>query len=407
MSQPLIAFVWQRDRDALGRALAQQLLDAGHEVAVFVRGALSNVSSGAPVPGAARLGVAARTGATPRPAAAPLAAASSAKLREAPTLASAVKGAEVVLTLLSSPQEAEDVYLGEGGVFEKAHDAELFIDLGTSSPRLAKELYALAAVHDHCFVEAPLEISFKEPPDGGLAAPVLRAFAAGEPDSLKRALPLLGLLAPEVVDAGLPGCGVACKLASQIAVAGALMGVVESVTFALLAGVDPVRIPQILEHGAAASAVARAFGRRILDEEFYHGGDLRLFFNELTSALDVADTLELALPGLETAHQLYDLLVLIGGGKKGIHALALIYYDEKRCVAHGLDWELAQRAMDVYERANENCSGCAYGDDYDYDYDDEEDCDEDACGHSHRPRSSPHRPDDDDIPLMGGYFSSN
>jgi 3-hydroxyisobutyrate dehydrogenase len=318
-----------------------------------------------------------------------------------------VKGAEVVLTLLSSPQEAEDVYLGEGGVFEKAHDAGLFIDLGTSSPRLAKELYALAAVHDQCFVEAPLELSFQEPPADGLAPSALRAFAAGDPDSLQRALPVLGLLVPEVVDAGLPGCGVACKLASQIAVAGALMGVVEAVTFALLVGVEPARIPQVLEHGAASSVVARAFGKRILDEEFYQGGDLRLFFNELTSALDVADSLDLALPGLETAHQLYDLLVLIGGGKKGIHALALIYYDEKRCVAHGLDWELAQRAMDVYERANENCSGCAYGDDYEYDYDDDEDCDEDACGHSHRSRSSPHHPDDDDIPLMGGYFSSN
>jgi 3-hydroxyisobutyrate dehydrogenase len=361
----MIAFIWQRDWEALGSVFAQRLIDAGHDLTVCVRNGQS--------------GARASEAALPQGA------------QQAKSLTAAVESADVILTLLSTPQEVEDAYLGEGGIFEKAACASLFIDLSTSSPRLAKELYALAAVHDHSFVEAPVE--------GDIEAASFRILAAGEPDNLEKALPLLRILTPRVVEVGLPGNATTLKLASQIALAGAIMGVVEAVTFATVAGVEKEHILEIVNQGVAASTVTQAFGRRILDEDFYYGCDLRLFFDELTCALDAADELELALPGLETAHQLYDLLVLVGGGQKGIHALALIYYDEVRCAQHGLNWELAQRAMDVYERANEG-----YGD-YDYDYDDDDECDDPDCDHTHHHHY--HQYEDGERPSMGGFFSSN
>jgi 3-hydroxyisobutyrate dehydrogenase len=373
----MIAFIWQSDWEDVGLAFARRLADAGHELAVLCRG--GHKSSALSAAGAA--GAADTAGTTAR---APQALPSG--IRQARSLADAIGGAEAILTLLATPQEVEDVYLSNGGIFEKAAPASLFIDLSTSSPRLAKELYALAAVHDHSFVEAPFEGD----------AHSLRILVAGEPDNLARALPLLHILTPRVVVAGLPGSGMALKLASQIALAGALMGLVEAIAFATLSGVEKERVLEVVNESAAASAVARAFGQHILDEDFYHGLNLRLFFNDLTCALDAADDLDLALPGLETAHQLYDLLVLVGGGEKGIHALALIYCDEARCAQHGLNWELAQRAMDVYERASEG-----YDDYDDYDYDDEE-CDDPNCGHHHH-----HYHDEDERPSMGGFFSSN
>lgn len=359
----MIAFIWQSDRTALGSALAGKLVAAGFEVTGFV----TNEQKGSETAKAAL----------------------PAGVERAKSLATAIEGAELVLTLLSTTQEVEDVYLGGGGIFENATPTSLFIDLSTSSPRLARELHALAAVHDHGFVEAPFE--------GGDAATLasgdFRILAAGEPDTLTQARPYLQVLTPQITEVGLPGTGMAMKLASQVALANSLMGLVEAISFATLLGVESSRVLESLSQGAAASAVASAFGRRILDEEFYYGGDLHQFFNELTCALDAADELGLALPGLETAHQLYDLLILVGGGAMGIHALTLIYYDEERCSAYGLNWELAQRAMDVYERANDS----AYSD---YDYDDDDDCDDPNCHHHHDD-------DEDDFPSMGRYFSSN
>ncbi|MDR0347826.1 MAG: NAD(P)-dependent oxidoreductase [Coriobacteriales bacterium] len=367
----MIAFIWQRDWEVLGSILARRLLDAGHEVTIFSRNGQKGAGASAEL------------------------FAQGAK--KAKSLAAALKGASTVLTLLGTSQEVEDVYLGAGGIFENAAPESLFIDLSTSSPRLAKELHALAAVHDHRFIEAPFDGEFEllaTAPEGKMgdkggfdeecgssSSPYscFCLFAAGEADNLEKALPILRVLAPRVVEAGLPGSGAALKLVSRVALAGALMGVVEAIMLATVVGVARERVLEVVNRGAAASVVARAFGRRILDEDFYYGCDLHLFFNDLTCVLDVADEFDLVLPGLETAHQLYDLLVLAGGGQKGIHALALIYYEEAQCVKHGLNWELAQRAMDVYERASEGYSDYDY--DYDYDYDsDYDDDDEDDDG---------------------------
>jgi 3-hydroxyisobutyrate dehydrogenase len=304
-------------------------------------------------------------------------------------LAKTVRSAQIVLTQLESPQEAEDIYFAEGGILEKAAPESLFIDMTTTNPRFAKELHALASVHDHGFVEAPFEGDIE-----ALEAGALRIFAAGDPDHLNRALPVLNALTPRVLSVGLPGTGTAARLASLIGTAGALLGMVESVTFALLAGIDQERIIELLNDGYSATAVAGYFGQRVIDEDFYHGVNLQTFFKDLTVALDAADELNLALPGLETAHQLYDLLVLVGGGDKGIHALALIYYDEDRCAKFGLNWELAQRAMDVYERAHDGY----YDDDLEGD-----DCDDPDCGHHHHH----HDDDENDKPSMGQYFSPN
>jgi 3-hydroxyisobutyrate dehydrogenase len=375
-----IAFIWQ---GAYGPALIDRLAEVGHDLVYLEKSGQKPLE--------------------PAPAAG----------RAAASLSEALAQAEFVMTLLTSPQEVEDTYLGDGGIFEKAAAATCFIDLTTSSPRLARELHALAAVHDHPFVEAPFEMSvptlWGEHPLGmeGMGDPdqscedtlvPLRVFAAGEPDSLTLALPLLKTLAPDVIDCGLPGAGSAMRLASVIAVAGSLMGVIEAVSFANLSGVSKDRVLKLLESGFSNSMVANHFGRHILEEDYSFGRDLRRFFNALTVALDAADELELVLPALETAYQLYDLLVMVGGGDKGIHALALLYTDEEQATRHGLNWELAQRAMDVYERASEG-----YDDD-DYYYDDDDDCDDPECGHHH------HHYDEDEggvPPSMGRYFSEN
>ena len=360
----MIALICQNDWSALAYKLAEKFAAADFEVSLFLRN-----------------GQAAATTSL------------SGKVTEVKSQASAIKSAETIITLLNTPQEVEDVYLGSNGVLEHAAPASLLIDLSTSNPRLAKEIHALAAVHDHSFIEAPIEGSFDILETGSF-----KVYAAGEPDDLTRALPVLSILTEEVCLVGLPGNGSILKLASQIALANTMMGLVEQITFLLVAGIEKDQVLEILEASSLASAVASAFGKRIIDEEFYYGVELQQFFFDLTAALDVADEYGLALPGLETAHQLYDLLVLVGGSKKGIHALTLIYYDEDHCKKHGLNWELAQQAMDVYERANEGVY-CDY--DYDCDDDDDDECDDPNC------RYHTHHRHGDDPPAISKFFSPN
>ena len=362
----MIAFILQSDWVALGGRIAKRLIDAGHEVCVFIKNGQQVAEGDLP-----------DKGQLPH------------EVSIVSTLPAAIKEAQVIMTLLNTPQEVEDTYLGNGGIFEHTPTDSLFIDLSTSNPRLARELNALATVHDHGFVEAPLVYTADS-----YAAGTFDVYAASEKDDIKRALPILRTIASEVHEVGLPGSGSTLKLASQIGLAGTLLGVIEAVVFAMQDGIANEAILHMLKTSPAASATAQAFGKRIMDEDFYYGVPLQQFFFDLSAALDAADELTLALPGLETAHQLYDLMVLVGGAKKGIHALALIYRDEAYCTQHGLNWELAQQAMDVYEGSNEDV--------YDEEYYDEdcEDCDDPNCGYHSAYRG-------DGPPQMNRYFSSN
>ncbi len=367
----MITFIWQKDLNNLAHPMVNKLIDAGYDVTVYARGGEGSKSKG--------------TGKGSGSAAVYSEPELSDEVVRASTLAEAMERAQTVITHLGTPQDVEDIYLGEGGIFENAQPASVFIDLSTSNPKLAKEIYALAAVHDHRFVEAPIDGAVDFAQSGAY-----KLYAAGEPDNLAAAQEVLGVLADDVVVVGLPGTGVAMKLASQIALAGAMLGLVEAVSFALISGVEKERLVEVLGDNPYVAALSNAFGKRIVDEDFYFGMDLSKFFSDLEKALAAADEAGLALPGLEAAHQLYDLLVLVGGGQKGIHALALIYYDEERCAKHGLNWALAQKAMDVYERAGE--------DGYD-DYYLDDDCDDPDC--------KTHYHGDEDPPKMGNYFSHN
>ncbi|HBT95551.1 MAG TPA: hypothetical protein DEB24_05470 [Coriobacteriia bacterium] len=360
----MIAFIWQKDWSDLARLMVNRLIDAGHDVTTFVYGAKEQGGK--------------NTGPSS------IAALSEQAVR-ASSLPAEIEGAQAILTLLSTAQDIEDVYLGAGGIFENVDSTELFIDLSTGTPKLSKEIYALAAVHDYRFVEAPVDGYVDYVQTGKY-----RLYAAGEPDNLTAASEILNTLSSEVIEVGLPGTGVAMKLASQIALAGAMLGLVEAISFALISGVEKERLIEVMGESPYGSVLAQAFGKRIIDEDFCYGMDLSRFFNDLEKSLAAADESGLALPGLEAAHQLYDLLLLVGGGQKGIYALALIYYDEERCAKHGLNWALAQKAMDVYERAGE--------DGYDDYYSDDDECDDPDCNHHHG---------DEDPPNIGRYFSHN
>jgi hypothetical protein len=201
----------------------------------------------------------------------------------------------------------------------------------------------------------------------------------------------------------------AAKLAWQVALAGSLVGLVEAMAFANQIGVEKTVMLQLLTSSDSPSAsIARAFGKAIIEEDFVSGLEVKSYLDDLNIALEAADEISLPLPGLETIQQLFDLLQLIGDDRRGIQSLALAYYDERNAERFGLDWSLAQKAMDVYEKAS---------DEYDV-YDDPDDDEEDSDFHRYHDHDHPQEGHGFDPyksgtggegfkPSAGSFFSEN
>lgn len=68
----------------------------------------------------------------------------------------ALLGSQVVITSLRTTAEVENLYLGDEGLLELMDPGTFCIDLSISSPRLAREIQAVAAVSDIEVLDAPI-----------------------------------------------------------------------------------------------------------------------------------------------------------------------------------------------------------------------------------------------------------
>jgi 3-hydroxyisobutyrate dehydrogenase len=272
----------------MGRPLCQHLLAAGHELLVFSR---------------------------TRARAEPLLAA-GAHWAESPQAVAA--RAEVVFTMVGLPADVREVVLGPSGVLAGAQAGLVLCDLSTSEPSLAREIAARAASHGVAALDAPVSGG-----DVGARNATLSIMVGGEAAVLERVRPLLERLGRTIVHQGPAGAGQHTKMVNQILIATNMIGVCEALLYAHRAGLDPRRVLESVGGGAAASWSLTNLAPRMLARDFEPGFLVEHFLKDMGIALAEARRMNLALPGLALAEQLYVAATAHGYGRKGTHALLL------------------------------------------------------------------------------------
>lgn len=251
----------------------------------------------------------------------------------------AVEGCQVVITSLRGPDDVEALYLGESGLLELMSPGSYAIDLTFSTPQLAREVAAVAAISDIEVVDAPIvALGEKEQPI---------AFVGGSPETLELLSPLFPFLAPAVMPQSDAGEGQLAAMIAYISLAGALMGAVEALSVARIAGFSESAAINVLASSAGGSRALVDYVPRMLAYDYTGNIKVSTLLDVLDVALDAAEALDVTVPMVETAYQLYELLSLVGGDELNIQALALLYEDEQTCANYGLDWSLADSASDA------------------------------------------------------------
>ena len=170
------------------------------------------------------------------------------------------------------------------------------------------------------------------------------------------------------------GKGQAAKLSNQVALASAMVGMADALSFAQQNDLDVEQVREMICSGTGSSGAMQQLAPKAIDGDYKPGFLVEHFLKDLGLALTVAEEKELALPGADTAFTLYDMLDAIGGGRMGTQAITLLYQEEAEAVAAGLDWSLyaAQHEHD------DECD-CGCGHDHGHEHGGHE-C---ACGHGH------------------------
>jgi 3-hydroxyisobutyrate dehydrogenase-like beta-hydroxyacid dehydrogenase len=152
--------------------------------------------------------------------------------RVAGSAAEAVVGAEVVISMLADDAALLDTYLGEGGVLDALPSGALAVDMSTISPTTVATLHDRLDERGIALVDAPVSGSV-----AAATAATLTIMAAGEPEAVERARPVLSDLGSPVIAIGPSGAGSSMKLAVN-AVLHSLNGAVsEALVLAEKAGI--------------------------------------------------------------------------------------------------------------------------------------------------------------------------
>ena len=127
------------------------------------------------------------------------------------TGAEAVRGADVVITMLPNGTLVKECY---AEVMPAASAAALFIDSSTISVDDARSIHAYAAERGFAQLDAPVSGGVK-----GAVAGTLAFMVGGEAEALDNARPVLDAMAGKVIHCGASGAGQAAKLCNNMLLA--------------------------------------------------------------------------------------------------------------------------------------------------------------------------------------------
>lgn len=228
--------------------------------------------------------------------------------------------ADVVITMVGYPADVEDVYLGAGGIVEKAKEGAYLIDMTTSEPSLAVKIADAAAAKGQHSLDAPVSGG-----DVGAKNGKLSIMVGGEAADFDAVKPLFDIMGENIRLQGGPGAGQHTKMCNQIVVAGNMLAVAEGLTYAKKSGLDPEEVLQSIGTGAAQSFLLNGLGPKMIAGDFAPGFFVHHFIKDMTIALKEADAMGADLPGLRTAKGLYEKVADAGAREDGTQALIKAY----------------------------------------------------------------------------------
>lgn len=232
------------------------------------------------------------------------------------TVAELTNASDVVITMIGTPADVEEVYFGKNGIIENAKPGTYIIDMTTSKPSLAIEIYEKAKVKGIYALDAPVSGG-----DVGAKNAKLAIMVGGDEEAFEKMTPIFNIMGENIILQGEAGAGQHTKMVNQISIAPAMIGLCEALMYAEKAGLDPESVLGSISTGAAGSWSLSNYAPRMIKGDFAPGFAIKHYIKDMKIALESAQEMNLSTPGLSLALEMYEELAKRGWEESGIHAL--------------------------------------------------------------------------------------
>jgi 2-hydroxy-3-oxopropionate reductase len=226
---------------------------------------------------------------------------------------------EVLVLMVPDTPDVEAVLFGANGAAGGLKRGTLVIDMSSISPIETKAFASKIKDLGCDYLDAPVSGG-----EVGAKQATLTIMVGGPEAAFARAKPLFDLMGKNITHVGNEnGAGQTCKVANQIIVALNIQAVSEALVFAAKAGADPGKVRAALMGGFASSRILEVHAERMLNGTFNPGFRIRLHQKDLNLALTAAKELGVSLPNTAIAQQMFSSCAAHGGADLDHSALVL------------------------------------------------------------------------------------
>ncbi|ATQ57053.1 NAD(P)-dependent oxidoreductase [Paracoccus yeei] len=230
--------------------------------------------------------------------------------RAAATAREAAEGAEFVMACVGNDDDLRQVCTAPEGAFAGMQAGAIFVDHTTVSAAVTRELSALAGERGLGFVDAPVSGGQAGAENGQLSV-----MCGGTPEDYARAEPVIAAYARICRLMGPSGAGQLTKMCNQIAIAGLVQGLSESLHFAEKAGLSISEVVEVISQGAAGSWQMQNRHKTMEENRFDFGFAVDWMRKDLGICLAAADENGASLPVTALVDQFYKDVQNMGGGR--------------------------------------------------------------------------------------------
>jgi len=235
----------------------------------------------------------------------------------AETAAEAVRGADVVITMLFDVDSVT-------AALESARDGlaagTVLLQQSTVGLEGTSRLAALADELGLVFVDAPV-LGTKKPAEDG----TLVVLASGPADALEVCAPVFDAIGSRTVVVGEAGQASRLKLVANSWVLTVLEGIAEALTFARSLDVDPALFLEAVKGGAMDAPYVQLKGNAMLNGDFTPAFGLDGAAKDASLMLDAARSVEAEVPIVEVAHRYLAAASEAGHGAEDMAATYLAH----------------------------------------------------------------------------------
>jgi 3-hydroxyisobutyrate dehydrogenase len=225
---------------------------------------------------------------------------------------------DIVFAIVGFPKDVREVFLAPEGALAGSKPGTILVDMTTSEPSLAKEIYEAAKAKGVASLDAPVSGG-----DVGAKNAALSIMIGGDKEVVAAVQPVFECMGKTIIHQGGPGAGQHTKMVNQILISSNMIAVCEGLLYGYKAGLDLETVFKSVSVGAAGSKALEVLGPRMLARNFEPGFYVEHFIKDMGIALAEAEKMNLSLPGLGLAKQLYEAVRAQGYGRKGTQALLM------------------------------------------------------------------------------------